>query len=35
MTSWDTVEQTNLYARIREGHHADWEDLTVPELKAF
>jgi len=29
------VEQTYLYARTREGHHADWEDLTVLELKAF
>ena len=29
------VEQTNVYARTREGHLRDWTDLTVPELKAF
>ena len=29
------VTQTNLYATTREGHRAEWEDLTVPELQSF
>ena len=29
------VTQTNLYATTREGHRAEWKDLTVPELQSF
>ena len=29
------VAHTNLYATTREGHRAEWEDLTVPELQSF
>ena len=29
------VAQTNLYARTREGHHAEWVNRTVPEFKLF
>ena len=29
------VEQTNLYVRQKRAASYKWEDLTVPELKAF